>query len=324
MQRVSRPTRRVRRRRGPAGGSGRRTPPGCEHRHDLDPCSPKLRLYQGKRLRSRPQPRRSSRSATRAAARRRRRSRLLLCGSQLARAGGGPPPVDSDTRSSSARSSGSGPGARRCRVRERRDRSRPISVGRARCGRSRTRARGARACCEAPGARSVRAGREVLEAGAYGRDQAHPGQPTNGRDDRWWNAHGDVELAAPQLLAGIGRRPRESDDEPLDVGWVRPPVAGVTAEDELPAALESLDEERAAPDGSTRPRIVDPVAPDLREVSNRGARAPGGCSRRSRASSRTSAEEPLARSCDRRHGHSGWGRGGHGLPEYRDGVSPAA
>ena len=98
------------------------------------------------------------------------------------------------------------------------------------------------------------------------RDQAHPRQPTNGRDDRWWNAHGDVELAAPQLLAGIGSRLRESDDEPLDVGRVRSPVAGVAAEDELAAALEPLDEERATSDGSTRPRIVDPVAPDLREI----------------------------------------------------------
>ena len=98
------------------------------------------------------------------------------------------------------------------------------------------------------------------------RDEAHPRLPTNGRDDRWWNAHGDVELAAPQLLAGIGSRLRESDDEPLDVGRVRPPVAGVAAEDELPAALEPLDEERATSDRSTRSRIVDPVAPDLREV----------------------------------------------------------
>ncbi len=47
---------------------------------------------------------------------------------------------------------------------------------------------------------------------------------------------------------------------------MRPPVARVAAEDELPAALESLDEERAASDGSTRSRIVDPVAPDLREI----------------------------------------------------------
>ena len=128
------------------------------------------------------------------------------------------------------------------------------------------RARAERACCGALGERSVRAGSRAARSRCFGRDQAHPRQPTNGRDDRWWNARGDVELAAPQLFAGIGRRLRESDDEPLDVGWVRPPVAGVAAEDELPAALESLDEERAAPDGSTRPRIVDPVAPDLREV----------------------------------------------------------
>ena len=101
---------------------------------------------------------------------------------------------------------------------------------------------------------------------ACGGDQAHPRLPTNGRDDRWWNARGDVELAAPQLIDGIGSRLRESDDEPLDVGWVRSPVAGVAPEDELPAALEPLDEERATSDGSTRPRIVDPVAPDLREV----------------------------------------------------------
>ena len=47
---------------------------------------------------------------------------------------------------------------------------------------------------------------------------------------------------------------------------MRSPVAGIAPEDELPAALEPLDEERATPDGSTRPRIVDPVAPDLREI----------------------------------------------------------
>ena len=74
--------------------------------------------------------------------------------------------------------------------------------------------------------------------------------------------------SSPLLSSSLGSvtDARESDDEPLDVGWVRPPVAGVAAEDELPAALEPLDEERAASDGSTRPRIVDPVAPDLREV----------------------------------------------------------
>ncbi len=109
--------------------------------------------------------------------------------------------------------------------------------------------------------------RELLEVGTHGRDHAHPRQPTKGRDKRWWTDLGDIELAAPQLLAGIGGRQRESDDEPLDVGRVRPPVAGVAAEDELPpAALEPLDEERATSDRSTRPRIVDPVAPDLREV----------------------------------------------------------
>ena len=100
---------------------------------------------------------------------------------------------------------------------------------------------------------------EVLEIGGRRCDQAHPGQPTNGRDDRWWNARGDVELAAPQLIAGIGRRPRESEHEPLDVGRVRSPVARVASEDELPAALEALDEEWATPDRSTRPRIVDPL-----------------------------------------------------------------
>ena len=107
---------------------------------------------------------------------------------------------------------------------------------------------------------------ELLECRACRRDQPNPRLPPNGRDDRWWNAHGDVELAAPQLVAGIGSRRRESDDEPLDVGWVRSPVAGVAPKDELPAALEPLDEERATSDGSTRPRIIDPVAPDLREV----------------------------------------------------------
>ncbi len=107
---------------------------------------------------------------------------------------------------------------------------------------------------------------ELLESGACGRDEAHPRQPTNGRDDHWWNTRGDVELAAPQLIAGIGSRLRESDDEPLDIGWVRSPVAGVAAKDELPAAFEPLDEERAASDGATRPRIGDPVAPDPREI----------------------------------------------------------
>ena len=74
--------------------------------------------------------------------------------------------------------------------------------------------------------------------------------------------------SSPLLSSSLGSvaDSRESDDEPLDVGWVRPPVAGVAAEDELPAALEPLDEERATSDGSTRPRIVDPVAPDPREV----------------------------------------------------------
>ncbi len=107
---------------------------------------------------------------------------------------------------------------------------------------------------------------ELLEVGTYGRDHAHPRQPTNGRDKRWWTDHGDIELAARQRIAGIRSLHRESEDEPLDVGWVRSPVAGVAPEDELLAALVPLDEERATPDGSTRPRIVDSVAPDLREV----------------------------------------------------------
>ena len=74
--------------------------------------------------------------------------------------------------------------------------------------------------------------------------------------------------SSPLLSSSLGSVAdcRESDDEPVDVGWVRPPVAGVAAEDELPAALEPLDEERATSDRSTRSRIVDPVAPDLREV----------------------------------------------------------
>ena len=107
---------------------------------------------------------------------------------------------------------------------------------------------------------------ELLEIGRDARDQPHPRLPTNGRDSRWWNADGDVELAAPQLIAGIGSRLRESDDQPLDVSWVRSPVSGVASEDELTAAFEPLDEERATSDGSTRPRIVDPVAPDMREI----------------------------------------------------------
>ena len=106
---------------------------------------------------------------------------------------------------------------------------------------------------------------ELLETGACGRDHPHPRLPPNGRDNRWGNARGDVELAAPQLLAGIGGR-RKSDDESVDVGWVLSPVAGVAAEDELAATLDPLDEERTASDGSTRSRIIDPVAPDLREV----------------------------------------------------------
>ena len=105
---------------------------------------------------------------------------------------------------------------------------------------------------------------EVLEAGAWRRDKAHPRQPTNGRDEE-----GGMPIAtssSPLLSSSLGSvgRLRESDGEPLDVGRVRSPVAGVAAEHELAAALEPLDEERATSDGSTRPRVVDLVAPDLR------------------------------------------------------------
>ena len=52
MQPVSRPTRRGDVERPLREDLAEERPRGCEHRHDLDPGSPKLRLYQGERLRS--------------------------------------------------------------------------------------------------------------------------------------------------------------------------------------------------------------------------------------------------------------------------------
>ena len=181
-------------------------PGGCEHRHDLDPHSPKLRLDQGERLRSRRIPggrheaqreplpaagedpvRTSAAAGLREQTAGLRRSiavgapvRLVVAAlghvyGAVVHASGG---IDLAEYLSDERGAVDPVRERAANelVAERRVSVRPELDA------------------------------ELLESGACGRNEAHPRQPTNGRDDRWWNAHGDVELAAPQLLAGIGNR----------------------------------------------------------------------------------------------------------------------
>ena len=82
---------------------------------------------------------------------------------------------------------------------------------------------------------------------------------------RW--RRGEVDLVPPQRPERVGRVVRrQGEDEPVEVGRVRPPVAGVPDQDEPPAGLEPADEEGAVADRPAGLRIVDPVTPDRRDV----------------------------------------------------------
>ena len=61
----------------------------------------------------------------------------------------------------------------------------------------------------------------------------------------------------------------ETGDEAVEVRGVRPPVPRVPDEREPLSSLPALDEERAAADPTAGLRVVDPVAPDLRDVESR-------------------------------------------------------
>ena len=64
-----------------------------------------------------------------------------------------------------------------------------------------------------------------------------------------------------------------SDDDPLEIRRVRPPVTRVAHERHLPAPLPPRDEEGPAPDRRAGPGVVDPVGPDLLR-SDAGQRVP--------------------------------------------------
>ena len=68
-----------------------------------------------------------------------------------------------------------------------------------------------------------------------------------------------VDLAAAQRVCDVFRR-QEAIDDPVEVGAMRSPVAGVSYERDLPATIPGPDEEGAAPDRLSRLGVVDPVA----------------------------------------------------------------
>ena len=76
----------------------------------------------------------------------------------------------------------------------------------------------------------------------------------------------DVDLARAQELGSLLRGCREPDDDPVEMGDVLTPVPWVPAQDELASAIPALDEERAASDRRPGLGVVDPIAPDCREV----------------------------------------------------------
>ena len=66
---------------------------------------------------------------------------------------------------------------------------------------------------------------------------------------------------------GLDPRSREwrrekAEDEAVEVGLVRTPVARIADERELAAAVDRDEEERAAADRVSRLRVIDPVLPD--------------------------------------------------------------
>src|SRR6188768_3354819 len=81
-----------------------------------------------------------------------------------------------------------------------------------------------------------------------------------------------VDVALPERCEHVlGRRnaarTAEPEDDPVEVGRMRPPIARVADERHLPPTLIALKEERTAPDGRTSPGIFDPFHPDFFQVA---------------------------------------------------------
>jgi hypothetical protein len=111
--------------------------------------------------------------------------------------------------------------------------------------------------------------REVLVGEIGPRDDAPAREPTHVRgtpDEQGSDELGDVDLVPTQRPERIGRVENvEAVDETAEIGGA-PPVVWVPDEGQLTAAVEPADEEGAVADRPAGVRIVDSVAPHLRDV----------------------------------------------------------
>ena len=111
---------------------------------------------------------------------------------------------------------------------------------------------------------------EVVPAGrALVREDPQSGLLLELGDETRREVRGDVQLTPSERFAERRALNLEANDEPVKVGRVGAPVAGVPAERDLLAALPALDEEGPAPDRRTRLRILDPVRPDAGQIDAR-------------------------------------------------------
>jgi hypothetical protein len=75
-----------------------------------------------------------------------------------------------------------------------------------------------------------------------------------------------VQLTVPEPVDRVLALEPEVDDDPVEIRPVGPPVARIAHERQLATSLPGLEQEGTAPDRPACLRVVDPVAPDLRQV----------------------------------------------------------
>lgn len=107
---------------------------------------------------------------------------------------------------------------------------------------------------------------EMLECSRRCHGDADSALLSNSRKEVGWHTCGDVELSRSKLVDRIRGRWDEPHHDAVEIRRVRPPVPGIPAQDELSTAVPAFDEEGAAPDRLSRPRVVDAGAPHFPEI----------------------------------------------------------
>ena len=113
---------------------------------------------------------------------------------------------------------------------------------------------------------------EVLDRAERDHSDAEARKPPELGEDLRVTCERYVDVALPERREHVLRRRNsartaEAEDDPVEVGGMRPPVARVPDERHLPPTLVVLKEERTTPDRRTGPGIFDPVPPYLFQVA---------------------------------------------------------